>query len=212
MSDESNNGIAYLMALKRGASAAAVSPAREIPGNANSSSEISDRSNSHQGPEKRRSPRYKCEGSVQLAEIHGDVRTWATFTDVSLHGCYVEAQATYPVGAALQLKMEANGHRVEATGSVRVSYPYLGMGIAFTELTPENQARLKDLVLSLASGSVVVVTPGGASKATPRGPLDAAEISDPAAAMQAVLGFFRDRATLTREDFLKILRQSRLRK
>jgi hypothetical protein len=62
-----------------------------------------------------------------------DVHTWAAFTDVSLHGCYVEAQATYPAGAMLPMKLEANGVRLETKGSVRVSYPYLGMGIAFEE-------------------------------------------------------------------------------
>ena len=68
------------------------------------------------GADKRRSPRYKCEGSAELREQGCDVRTWATFTDVSLHGCYVEAQATYPAGTMLHMKLEANGIRMEGTG------------------------------------------------------------------------------------------------
>jgi hypothetical protein len=66
-----------------------------------------------------------------MRELTCDAHTWETFTDISLHGCYVEAQATYPVGTVLQIKLEANGVKVEITGNVRVSYPYLGMGIAF---------------------------------------------------------------------------------
>lgn len=54
---------------------------------------------------------------------------WTTFTDISLHGCYVEATTAYRVGVKLGLKLEANGFRVEAIGEVRVSYPHLGMGI-----------------------------------------------------------------------------------
>ena len=50
------------------------------------------------GAEKRRSTRYKCEGSAEIQEDGREVRTWATFSDISLDGCYVEAQATYPVG------------------------------------------------------------------------------------------------------------------
>jgi hypothetical protein len=52
-----------------------------------------------------------------------DVRTWATFTDVSLHGCYVEAQATYPVGTVLHMKLETNGLRLEATGMCGSAIP-----------------------------------------------------------------------------------------
>ena len=64
-----------------------------------------------------------------------DVRTWATFTDISLYGCYIEAQATFPAGTVLNLKLEANGIRVETRGNVRVNYPYLGMGVAFVGMT-----------------------------------------------------------------------------
>jgi hypothetical protein len=56
-----------------------------------------------QGEEKRRSPRFKCEGGAELRAESGDVRIWAAFQDVSLHGCYVEAQATYPVGTILRM-------------------------------------------------------------------------------------------------------------
>ena len=82
-------------------------------------------------------PRYKCEGSAELREEGCDVRTWATFSDISLHGCYVEAQATYPANTILHMKLEANGVRVETNGNVRVSYPYLGMGIAFLDTSEE---------------------------------------------------------------------------
>jgi hypothetical protein len=33
--------------------------------------------------EKRRSPRYQCEGSVEMGEIDCDVHTWASFTDLA---------------------------------------------------------------------------------------------------------------------------------
>lgn len=57
------------------------------------------------------------------------MRTWATFSDVRWHGCYVEAQATYPAGTMLPITLEASGGRLETKGNGRVSYPYLGMGV-----------------------------------------------------------------------------------
>jgi hypothetical protein len=202
MAQEENEGIAYLMALRRNTGAAAPAPARE----AQSDNEASQHP---PGLEKRRSPRYKCEGSAEMREMSCEVRTWATLTDISLHGCYVEAQATYPVGTVLQLKLTAHGIKVEASGNVRVSYPYLGMGIAFVDMTEENRARLKDLVASLRSPAVIV-SPGIASSA-PVATLDNVPlISDPQAAVQALLDFFRDRQSLLRDDFLRVLRESQL--
>jgi hypothetical protein len=201
MTQPENDGIAYLMALKRNAGSAAAAPARESNSAAASLS-------SPPGPEKRRSARYKCEGSAEMREAGCDVRTWATFTDISLHGCYVEAQATYPVGTVLHLRLESNGIRVEATGNVRVSYPYLGMGIAFVDITEENRLRLKELLASILRPSKVL-GPGIPSSLPGPGPLkQLPEISDARAALQALLDFFGDRPLLLRDEFVRILRQS----
>jgi hypothetical protein len=128
---------------------------------------------------------------------------------VSLHGCYyVEAQATYPVGTPLRMKLEANGFRVETKGTVRVNYPYLGMGIAFVEMSEENRSQLKGL-LSTISRPTVVMGPRVASTPPSGGALAAVPlIADPAAALRALADFFENRQTLMRDDFVRILRKS----
>jgi PilZ domain len=213
MAQEIDEGVAYLRALKRSGSSiatTAAATAREItaPGHSAPDGATADSNERFQGSEKRRSPRYKCEGSAEMREEGCDVRTWATFTDVSLHGCYVEAQATYPVGTVLHMKLETNGLRLEATGNVRVSYPYLGMGVAFVELSEANRAQLRQM-LSQISRPSAITGPGIASTLPASGPLDAVPaIADPAAAMQALTEFFESRQMLMREDFLRILRKS----
>ena len=62
-------------------------------------------------------------------------RSWGTLTDLSISGCYIELKATFPVGAILDLDLELNGVRAQVKGEVRVSYPFLGMGVAFREMT-----------------------------------------------------------------------------
>ncbi len=206
MGQEINEGIAYLMALKQGAgTAAAAAPAQKLdPSHMPGAAETEEQ---FQGAEKRRSPRYKCEGSAEVREEGCEVRTWATFTDVSLHGCYVEAQATYPTGTVLQLKLEANGVRVETKGVVRVTYPYLGMGISFEELSEEGRANLKQLVMQL-SHRCVVMGPGIASSLA-GGPLgDVPLIADPGAAVQALVIFFENHQAMVREEFLRVLSKS----
>lgn len=211
MAQEINEGSAYLLALRQSAgqsSSAAATPAREVPSvNVEPSSALPGGEN-FQGAEKRRSPRYKCEGSAEVREDGCDVRTWATFTDVSLHGCYVEAQATYPAGTLLHMKLEVNGIRVETMGTVRVSYPYLGMGIAFKEISEENQAHLRQL-LSKLSHPCVIMGPGIASSLPAGAPLNGVPlISNPAAAVQAMVEFFESRQMMMREDFLRLLKKS----
>jgi hypothetical protein len=215
MAQETNEGVAYLRALKQSGSptaATAAAPAPE-PGSQEHSEPGgagADSGERFKGSEKRRSPRYKCEGSVEMREEGCDVRTWATFSDVSLHGCYVEAQATYPVGTLLHMKMEANGVRLEVKGNVRVSYPYLGMGVAFVEISEENKIQLRQM-LGTISRPAVIMGPGIASSLPAGGPLDAVPmIADPLAAVQALTEFFESRQMLMRDDFVRILRKSQI--
>jgi len=213
MAEEINESVAYLLALKRsGGSAASAGQVAETtasaPGTADAAPASPGAEPQYSGPEKRRSPRYKCEGSAELREDGCDVRTWASFTDISLHGCYVEAQATYPVGALLHMKLEANGIKVEVKGDVRVNYPYLGMGIAFVEMSEENRASLREMLGSILR-PCVIMGPGIASTLPSSGPLEAVPaISNPGAAIQLLIEFFEHRQMLMREDFLRILRAS----
>jgi len=205
MAEQINEGTAYLMALKQSArqSSSAAPPAARVE-----TTPAAQAGDTFQGAEKRRSPRYKCEGSVEVREDGCDVRTWATFTDVSLHGCYVEAQATYPAGTLLHMKLEVNGIRAETKGTVRVTYPYLGMGIAFAEMDEENTAHLRQLVASL-SHPCVIMGPGIASSLPATEPLNGVPlITDPTAALQALVEFFERRQMLMREDFLRLLKKS----
>jgi hypothetical protein len=211
MAEESNEGVSYLMALKR-----SINPPTPAPGLVpvdafpppTPPDIVTDAGDRFKGAEKRRSPRYKCEGSVELREEGCDVRTWATFTDVSVHGCYVEAQATYPAGTLLHLKLEAHGIRVETNGNVRVSYPYLGMGISYVGMSEENLAQLKRL-LATVSHPCVIMGPGIASSLPATDPLQGVPlIAKPEAAIQALIEFFESRQMLMRDDFLRILRKS----
>src|SRR5712671_6499374 len=214
MAQETNEGIAYLMALKQSSTPAgsATAPARETgtpeASNAGVGATAAAGPQAFASNEKRRTPRYKLEGSAELRDEARDLRTWATFSDISLHGCYVEATATTDVGTVLQIKLAANGFRIETTGCVRVSYPSLGMGIAFTEMSEENRTRLRELLATISRPSVIVGL-GLASSQPVSGPLKTVPlISDPGAAVRALVEYFENRQMLTQEEFLRLLRSS----
>ena len=212
MDQDLDPAVAYLLALKQSAgphTAAGAAPARtaESPHPAPEEAPAVNAASQFTGAEKRRSPRYKCEGSAEVRKDGCDVRTWATFTDISVHGCYVEAQATYPAGSILNMKLEANGIRVETKGNVRVSYPYLGMGVAFVDISEENQARLRQMLATITHPTMIV-GPGIASSLPSTTSLGAPVITNPEAALQELLDFFENRQMLMRDDFLRLLKKS----
>ena len=187
MEHERNDRTAYLQALQQADTLSA--GGRAALGTVPSSDPATANSGAAPQPnmvEKRRSPHYKCEGSAEMTEVDGDTRSWASFNDISMHGCYVEATSTYSVGTSLVLKLAANGFQVSAKGTVKVNDPYLGMSIAFTEMSQDDRARLRSLLQSIARPSVVMGP--GIAAAGLREPM--LVISDPAAAVQALVQVF----------------------
>lgn len=152
--------------------------------------------------EKRRSPRYKCEGSVVFRTQGIDMRTWATFTDISLGGCYVELAATFPKRTPVNMALDVKGVQVEVKGIVRTSYPLVGMGIEFTEIGERERLGLKEILLRLDGN------PGPPDKiplsVSPAAALPLL-IVDPAAALNAVASFFQHNQALTREQFSDLM-------
>lgn len=194
MYEEKSAGASYLSSLKKatpqaGGAAPGLAPDGSAPGS----------------PEKRRSPRYRCQGSAHLADLRTGVTSWATFTDISQHGCYVEAMSGFRVATELSLRIEVNGYRVECNGEVRVVYPGLGMGITFTIMGEEQRERLRDLLRSLTRPSGILGRRLQEAKANEEGTTPAANAE---AFLQAITNFFEDRQMLSREEFERILRKS----
>ena len=206
MAQQNEEGMSYLVALKRSAEPVAAVSAIE---SANAVfADLEAPIKTYQGAEKRQSPRYKCEGYIEMCPVGTNVYTREAFTDISLHGCYVEAQTTYPVGTSLRVKLEAAGRTIETVGTVRVNYRLLGMGIAFVEMNEENSKQLRDLLATTSRPSVIMGS-GIASSLTAHVPLQSLPaISNHAAVVQALISFFENRQMLMRDDFIRIVRQS----
>lgn len=201
--DSEASGADYLRRLKEGE-----------PGSSSEDSAVSAHpaspSEAPGGQERRRSPRYQCQGSAKFRAVGSEVHTWGSFTDVSVNGCYVEVTATYPVGSRLELELEVNGNRAEVIGEVRISYPFLGMGIAFREVSDETRQQLGQMVRSLAHPTRVVGASASANR-TKSGTQEearAAEPRDPRRALEVLFEHFDKHSALTREEFYRLLRNS----
>ncbi len=155
--------------------------------------------------ERRQSPRLRCSGSAEFRTEASDVRIWGTVTDVSLHGCYVEMNTTFPVGTKVDLVLKSFGIRIETRGEVRASYPFLGMGICFAEIQPVQQLHLKDLLTALAGRSAV----SGGISSEEKSVNDALRSADPRAFLDEITEFFRKNQLLSRNEFHQIAKRTR---
>jgi hypothetical protein len=130
---------------------------------------------------------------------------WGTVTDVSLHGCYVEMNTTFPVGAKVGLVLKSFGIRIETPGTVRASYPFLGMGICFTEIEPAEQLHLKQLLAALSGRGAVA---NGIS-AEEKSVKDTLASADPRAFIDGIAEFFQKKQMLSRDEFHQIAKRAR---
>jgi PilZ domain len=155
--------------------------------------------------DKRQSPRLRCSGSAEFRTEGNDTRMWGTVTDISQHGCYVEMNTPLPVGAKMDLVLKSFGIRIEAPGTVRASYPFLGMGICFTEIPPVQLLHLKDLLAALSGRS-------GVSNRVPtqeNSMSDTLRSADLRALLDEITEFFQKNQLLSRNEFHQIAKRAR---
>jgi PilZ domain. len=101
--------------------------------------------------ERRKAPRYSCSGQIQMQVEGANYRMGGTLSDISLNGCYVEINNTYPVGTKLNLELDVISMKIKLPGTVRATYPFLGMGIFFGEVEGKPLAQLQELLVALAA-------------------------------------------------------------
>lgn len=160
--------------------------------------------------ERRRNPRYKCEGGAELRTENSSVRTWATFSEISRGGCYVEMMTTYPASTKLDLKLQVRGFEVHTGAIVRVSYPFLGMGIEFTDMSAEDSRKLEDLIQALAA-TWREAAPAENPEASSAGDAETRTTvaADERPLLESLQRFFEGHAALTREQFAKLVHEYR---
>jgi CheY-like chemotaxis protein len=130
-------------------------------------------------------------------------------TDLSLGGCYLDVTAPFPVSTRVTLLMRANGVELRAEGIVRVMHPEKGMGVEFTQSTPEHRALLEKFLSLLTENRDVLpellVEPEGLETESGQnsGIAAAGDTED------ALLGLFRNQAAHSADSFLAELRKQR---
>lgn len=127
-------------------------------------------------------------------------------TDLSLGGCYLEIASPFPVSSRITLSMRAAGIEVRAQGLVRVMHPEKGMGVEFTQTTPEHRLALEKFLSVLSENRTLLpellVEPEGLENDPAAAKSQRSDEDDP------LLQLFHAE-TLTPEAFHEAMRQQR---
>ena len=109
-------------------------------------------SSSPAGTQNRRAfTRKKLSVPVEIETEGSDVPLRGATSDLSLGGCYIETMFPFPVGTALDLKLQIeNTLLIEAV--VVTCDPQVGNGIKFVKMLPEDVAELKTYLETAAAG------------------------------------------------------------
>ena len=136
-----------------------------------------------------------------------DPPTRCQLTDLSLGGCYLEISSPFPVSTRVTLSMRAGGIDLKTEGVVRIMHPDKGMGVEFTQRTPEHRALLEKFLSLLTENRGVMpellVEPEGLEVGS------AAPTAVPGEVDDALLGLFRHQAGLPADAFQAELRKQR---
>lgn len=100
-------------------------------------------------PEKRSNERRACSGGAEVRTTSDGRGQWAVLTDISLSGCYIQTPSPLPVKTRLSLLLRAHETELVTPAVVSTCDPGVGMGVEFTDMSPENKDRLQKLFAQL---------------------------------------------------------------
>jgi PilZ domain-containing protein len=99
--------------------------------------------------ERRKTPRLKSASSAEVypAGAASPIRTRTS--DLSIGGCFLEMSTPIPKNALLRIALWVKDTKVWANAEVITSTPGFGIGVKFTQMTPEDRRQLDEYLESL---------------------------------------------------------------
>ena len=109
---------------------------------------------SEQGADKRRHPRYSCDGYAEVFLPHGGLLFRGRISNLSVSGCFVETtMANLERGTLVEVYFVANQLQFRVQGNIAEVRQKRGAGIAFVNVSPRRAAQIAALVSELAEES-----------------------------------------------------------
>jgi len=103
--------------------------------------------------DRRRAPRYRLIADAEVTEIISDTRLQARTSDLSIGGCFLDTLNPSPKGTEIQVRICHAGGAFTARGRVVFVVPYMGMGVAFTNVDGNQVRVLQEWLSDLSRAS-----------------------------------------------------------
>jgi hypothetical protein len=94
--------------------------------------------------QRRAAKRCPMVASAEVVDIESNTRLSARTSELAIGGCYVDALNPFPVGTVIHVRIVRDQGTFEAKGKVVYCDSTMGMGVAFTEIAPEQRLVLED--------------------------------------------------------------------
>jgi PilZ domain-containing protein len=89
--------------------------------------------------------------SAEVTELHSEALLSARTSEIGLGGCYVDALNSFPEGTLVRLRIIRDQGVFETKAKVVYCDPGFGMGLAFTEMTPDHRSLLEAWLAEIVS-------------------------------------------------------------
>lgn len=107
-------------------------------------------SSDHPPLNRRRHPRYLCEGTAEVMLPNGGLLLRGRILDLSLSGCFIETPAlNLERGTHVEVCFVARRLKFRVAGRIAVLHRRRGAGIAFLNLSERNAVCITELVQEL---------------------------------------------------------------
>ncbi len=89
--------------------------------------------------------------SAEVTDLGSNTRLSARTSEIGIGGCYVDALNPFPDGTVVQVRILRDKGTFEARAKVVYCDSTMGMGLAFTEMAPEQRLLLEDWLAEIVS-------------------------------------------------------------
>jgi hypothetical protein len=89
--------------------------------------------------------------SAEVIDLHSGARLSARTSELGLGGCYVDSLNPFPEGTLVGLRILRDQGIFETQAKVVYCDPRFGMGLAFTEMKPDQRSLLETWLVEIVS-------------------------------------------------------------
>lgn len=91
--------------------------------------------------------------SADVTDMESNTRLSARTSEIGIGGCYVDAMNPFPIGTIVSVRISRDRGAFEARGKIVYSDSTMGMGVAFTEMAPEQRSVLENWLAEIVKSA-----------------------------------------------------------